>query len=82
MIGKKGNTIQGIMEKSRVLNVKIMGDDEARKKNIDTKDKVSYKYDFSFPVYNVIANTFCCIMYKGAPIPVMVYLITWYLVGI
>ena len=42
VIGKKGNTIQGIMEKSRVLNVKIMGDDEARKKNIDTKDKVLY----------------------------------------
>lgn len=42
VIGKKGNTIQGIMEKSRVLNVKIMGDDEAKKKNVDTKDKVSY----------------------------------------
>ena len=42
MIGKKGNTIQGIMEKSRVLNVKIMGDDEAKKKNIDTKDKVMF----------------------------------------
>ena len=41
VIGKKGNTIQGIMEKSRVLNVKIMGDDEAKKKNVDTKDKVS-----------------------------------------
>lgn len=40
VIGKKGNTIQGIMEKSRVLNVKIMGDDEAKKKNVDTKDKV------------------------------------------
>lgn len=42
VIGKKGNTIQGIMEKSRVLNVKIMGDDEAKKKNVDTKDKVSH----------------------------------------
>ncbi|XP_065886599.1 RNA-binding protein FXR1-like [Dysidea avara] len=44
VIGKKGNTIQGIMEKSRVLNVKIMGDDEARKKNIDTKDKVPFVF--------------------------------------
>ena len=32
------------MEKSRVLNVKIMGDDEAKKKNVDTKDKVSYGF--------------------------------------
>lgn len=44
VIGKKGNTIQGIMEKSRVLNVKIMGDDEAKKKNVDTKDKVPFVF--------------------------------------
>lgn len=44
VIGKKGNTIQGIMEKSRVLNVKIMGDNEAKKMNVDTKDKVSCFY--------------------------------------
>lgn len=52
VIGKKGNTIQGIMEKSRVLNVKIMGDDEAKKKNVDTKDKVSHSF------IHVYINTF------------------------
>ena len=60
VIGKKGNTIQGIMEKSRVLNVKIMGDDEAKKNNVDTKDKVSLSFTSKlFHILYYILGTIC-----------------------
>ena len=41
MIGKKGNIIQEILEKSRVHNVKVVGDEEARGRNLDVETQVS-----------------------------------------
>lgn len=37
VIGKKGNVIQEILEKSRVHNVKVVGDEEARGRDIDVQ---------------------------------------------
>ncbi len=40
VIGKKGNVIQEILEKSRVHNVKVVGEDEATDRNIDVQAQV------------------------------------------
>ena len=40
VIGKKGNVIQEILEKSRVHNVKVVGDDEAKDRDIDIQVQV------------------------------------------
>ena len=40
VIGKKGNVIQEILEKSRVHNVKVVGDEEAKDRNIDVQAQV------------------------------------------
>lgn len=40
MIGKKGNVLQEILEKSRVHNVKVVGDDEGRERDIDVLTQV------------------------------------------
>lgn len=42
MIGKKGNVIQEILEKSRVHNVKVVGDDEAKEREIDIQMHVCH----------------------------------------
>ncbi len=41
VIGRHGNVITDILEKSRVNNVKVVGDEEARKRGIDTGGDVS-----------------------------------------
>lgn len=41
VIGRHGNVITDILEKSRVNNVKVVGDEEARKRGIDTGEDVS-----------------------------------------
>ncbi len=41
VIGRGGNVITDILEKSQVNNVKVVGDEEARKRDIDTGESVS-----------------------------------------
>lgn len=41
VIGRGGNIITDILEKSRVNNVKVVGDEEARHRNIDPATNVS-----------------------------------------
>ena len=40
VIGKKGNIIQEILEKSKVNKVKVVGDDEAKKRSIAVETQV------------------------------------------
>ncbi len=43
VIGKKGNVIQEILEKSRVHNIKVVGDEEAKdKQGMDVQTQVIY----------------------------------------
>ena len=35
VIGKRGNVIQEILEKSRVNNIRVVGDEEAKQRSID-----------------------------------------------
>ena len=44
VIGKKGSIIQSILEKSRVNNVKVVGDDQAKERNIDISTQVCYNH--------------------------------------
>lgn len=49
-----------------MLNVKIMGDDEAKKKNVDTKDKVSYGFvhAYIYILLHVTAVKYCFCVYS------------------
>ena len=38
VIGKGGNIVQQILEKSRVNNIKVIGDHEAKQRKMNTKD--------------------------------------------
>ena len=40
VIGKKGNVIQEILEKSRVNNIRVVGDEESRQRSIDVTVEV------------------------------------------
>ena len=42
VIGKKGNLIQEFLDKSKVINVRVVGDDEAQTRKIDTTSEVSH----------------------------------------
>ena len=41
MIGKRGNVITDILDKSRVNTVRVVGDEDARKRSIDPATHVS-----------------------------------------
>ena len=40
VIGRGGNVIQQILEKSRLNNIKVIGDEEAQERRINTKGEV------------------------------------------
>lgn len=44
MIGKKGNVITDILEKTRVNNVKVVGDEDAEKRGVDTTSFVAFDF--------------------------------------
>ena len=41
MIGRGGNIVQQILEKSRLNNIKVIGDEEAQERRINKKGEVS-----------------------------------------
>ena len=43
VIGRGGNVIQQVLEKSRLNNIKVIGDDEANERTINAKGEVNRK---------------------------------------
>lgn len=38
VIGKQGKIVQQILEKSKLINIKVIGDQEAKDRKLDTHD--------------------------------------------
>lgn len=50
VIGKRGDIIQVILEKSKVNNVRVVGDEEAKQRNLDVSLQVQVDQPAAFDV--------------------------------
>lgn len=50
VIGKRGDIIQVILEKSKVNNVRVVGDEEAKQRNLDVSLQVRVDQPAAFDV--------------------------------
>lgn len=69
VIGRGGNVIQQVLEKSRLNNIKVIGDDEAQDRNIHSKGDVSVRSAIIVDVYlNFMIRFLLSCLAEGRPL--------------